>query len=225
MPRRLAYEFVKSKFKKEGCTLLSKYYKNAQQKLDYICPNGHVHSIRWRSFKEGKRCFSCFGKPKKTIEFVREKFEEESYTLLTTVYEGYKQKLKYRCSEGHVHRTTWRHFQQGRRCPTCYLINCFGENTPNWKGGVCHNSYCHIWRDKEYKKSIRERDGNKCLNPMCNGKISQLSVHHIDYDKNNCGPRNLITVCASCNTKANKDREWHKSWYNAIMHNRYGYVY
>ena len=66
-----------------------------------------------------------------------------------------------------------------------------------------------------------ERDGYKCLNPTCNKTSTRLSLHHIDYDKKNCAPKNLITVCNSCNGKANKDREWHQSWYQAIIYLRY----
>ena len=52
----------------------------------------------------------------------------------------------------------------------------------------------------------------------CNGKhLHKLHVHHIDYNKKNCKKSNLITICRSCNSMANKDRSWHKAWYNAIM--------
>ena len=95
-----------------------------------------------------------------------------------------------------------------------------GKNNPNWKGGISFDPYCQAWVDQEYKQSIKERDGNRCLNPLCNNE-HDLCLHHIDYDKKNCNPFNLITVCRSCNSKANKDREWHTSWYQAIIYNRY----
>lgn len=41
----------------------------------------------------------------------------------------------------------------------------------------------HIWKDEDYKKSILERDGNKCLNPLCRKTSANLCIHHIDYDK------------------------------------------
>ncbi len=77
--------------------------------------------------------------------------------------------------------------------------------------------------DKEYKEDIKLRDGDKCLNPYCDSKNpDDLTVHHIDYNKKNCGPNNLITVCRSCNAKANIDRDWHTAWYQAILYKRYG---
>jgi len=95
-----------------------------------------------------------------------------------------------------------------------------GKNHPNWKGGTSIEPYCEIWGDKKYKNSIKERDGNVCLNPYCSGITEDLRVHHIDYNKKNCHPLNLITVCISCNSKANKDREWHNLWYKTIIFRR-----
>ena len=63
------------------------------------------------------------------------------------------------------------------------------------------------------RESIRLRDGYICQ--KC-GKTEEdnqesLSIHHIDYDKENCNPTNLITLCRSCNAIVNSDREyWQK---------------
>jgi len=99
----------------------------------------------------------------------------------------------------------------------------YGEDNPNWKGGITkYNPYCKEFTE-DYKEYIRERDGNKCLNPDCYGQCNHLTlhIHHIDYNKMNCVPKNLITLCHSCNVKANFNREWHQSWYEAIMYRRY----
>jgi len=90
------------------------------------------------------------------------------------------------------------------------------ENNPNWRGGKSFEPYCSDWTS-EYKEYIRGRDNNKCQNPYCYCKNSvDLTVHHIDYNKKNCAPENLITVCRSCNSRANKDRKWHTAWYKAV---------
>lgn len=94
-----------------------------------------------------------------------------------------------------------------------------------WKGGISCEPYCTEWSFKEFKNIIKERDGCICLNPVCWRVSDRLSIHHIDYNKKNCDFTNLITICASCNTRANKDRDWHKSWYRAILYKRYNYRY
>ena len=99
----------------------------------------------------------------------------------------------------------------------------FGKKNHRWLGGKSVEPYCDVWRDKEYKRDIRNRDGNMCLNPYCSAINScNLVIHHIDYDKKNCRPDNLITICNSCNSSANKDRCWHMAWYQAIIYRRYG---
>ena len=92
-----------------------------------------------------------------------------------------------------------------------------GELSPNWLGGIASAPYCHVWLDSDFKEDIKLRDEHKCQNPDCRKNTDRLSIHHIDYDKMNCHPDNLITLCFSCNARANFDREWHKSWYNAFM--------
>jgi len=96
-----------------------------------------------------------------------------------------------------------------------------GESNPNWKGGISCEPYCSVWSDKEYKESIKERDGYKCINPVCEKKTLKLCLHHINYNKKDCSPKNIATTCKSCNSIANFDREWHESWYKAILHLRY----
>lgn len=57
--QRHSLEYVKSKFEEKGCTLLSTTYKNAQQKLDYICHCGHKASMSFGNFNAGYDCSNC----------------------------------------------------------------------------------------------------------------------------------------------------------------------
>ena len=109
---------------------------------------------------------------------------------------------------------------RGRGCPTCKSNNFTGKNHPNWKGGKSIESYCPVWFDKKYKLDIKNRDNNICRNPYCFHTTKKLSIHHIDYDKKNCHPSNLITLCVSCNSRANKDRKWHQEWYQILMNKK-----
>ena len=87
-----------------------------------------------------------------------------------------------------------------------------GEKSYNWKGGISRLPYTTDWTET-LKKSIRERDKYICQ--LC-GKTQieeieiierKLAIHHIDYDKKNNNPNNLITVCNSCHSKTNFERE------------------
>jgi len=92
-----------------------------------------------------------------------------------------------------------------------------GSESSSWKGGVASEPYCPLWLNKEFRKDLLDRDNRRCQNPDCWNTVDKLSIHHIDYGKKNCHPDNLITLCVSCNSRANVDREWHTSWYTAIM--------
>ena len=115
---RITIEYIKKEFENIGWTLLTTEYINAKQKLEYICDKGHKYNISWGKFKEGKGCSCCKG-TRLTIEMIRENFEKEGYTLLTTEYTNYEQKLEYICDKGHHHSTTYDNFKQGSRCPYC----------------------------------------------------------------------------------------------------------
>jgi len=221
---KLVIEFVRESFEKYGYELLTKIYINSYQKLEYICSKGHRHYTTWDNWKQGARCPFCVGNIKLTIEFIRKCFKKEKFILLTKKYINNKQKLEYICPEGHRHYIDWHHWQRGHRCPICMIINNSGNGHYNWKGGISKEPYCQDW-GKDLKEFVKERDGYKCMNPDCWCKDKTLSVHHINYNKKSCGPENLITVCRSCNTRANKDREWHEAWYKAILNKRYNYIY
>ncbi|MFH2074848.1 MAG: HNH endonuclease signature motif containing protein, partial [Pseudomonadota bacterium] len=67
----------------------------------------------------------------------------------------------------------------------------------------------------------RERDSFTCQNPDCRKNDDGLVIHHVDYDKRNCNPKNLITLCRSCNGRANFNREFWEAGYAEIIRLKY----
>ncbi len=103
-----------------------------------------------------------------------------------------------------------------------------GKNNPSWKGGISFNPYCDIWLDKEYKNDIKERDNYTCQNPDCRKNcdlVPLLSLHHINYIKKDCRPKNIITLCRGCNSRANFNRKYWTKFYQNIMTKRLDYCY
>lgn len=84
-----------------------------------------------------------------------------------------------------------------------------GEKCNFWKGGISFRPYAVDWT-RTLRRSIRERDKYTCF--ICKEMQTEkvFSVHHIDYNKLNCDPKNLITLCSSCHSKTNSNREY---WY------------
>lgn len=82
-------------------------------------------------------------------------------------------------------------------------------NHPMWKGGISFEPYTPEFNGK-LKEKIRDRDKRTCQE--C-GKTEEelgkrLTVHHIDYCKENCAEINLIALCGSCNARANQNRAY-----------------
>jgi len=111
--------FIRQEFEKEGYQLLTKEYKNSSQKLEYICPKGHIGTIVWGNWQQGARCAECNGTKRKDINFIKQEFEKEGYQLLTTIYKNSKQKLEYICPKEHRSSITWSDWNSGKRCAEC----------------------------------------------------------------------------------------------------------
>ncbi len=87
-----------------------------------------------------------------------------------------------------------------------------GRNHPAWKGGKSFEPYSLNWTNT-LRRSIRERDKYICqICSLPQGDIA-FDIHHIDYDKKNCNPNNLITLCRNCHTKTNFDRKHWKRYF------------
>jgi hypothetical protein len=95
-----------------------------------------------------------------------------------------------------------------------------GTNNPNWKGGKSFENYSYKFR--HLREQIRKRDNYTCK--LCNKKQKmeikilnkKLSIHHIDYNKENNKFSNLITLCNQCNGKVNSNRLY---WKNILKNN------
>ncbi len=90
-----------------------------------------------------------------------------------------------------------------------------GKETPNWKDGLSYEPYTSEF-DNQLKELIRLRDGYKCqkcgMSEIEN--MEKLTCHHIDYDKKNCKPNNLISLCRNCNGNVNGNRQKWTKYFN-----------
>ncbi len=86
----------------------------------------------------------------------------------------------------------------------------------NWQGGKSFEPYSLDWT-ASLRRTIRERDHYICQ--LCQKEQGDIAhdVHHIDYNKQNCDPKNLITLCHICNIKVNHNREYWTNYFNKII--------
>lgn len=98
------------------------------------------------------------------------------------------------------------------------------KNNGNYIHGNARKKYIGGW-NKLLRESIRQRDNYTCQE--CNKSQKEngrkLCVHHIDYDKNNHKPLNLISLCGACHAKTTiKDKlEYFKNKYSKSVSIRF----
>lgn len=106
-----------------------------------------------------------------------------------------------------------------KRCLHCANLK---SKNPNWLGGSSFEPYSLTWTE-ELRKHIRKRDNYACQN--CDMTEEEhlvkykkvLSVHHIDYDKQNSKENNLITLCHICNIFVNANRDYWYAYFTYLM--------
>ena len=87
-----------------------------------------------------------------------------------------------------------------------------GENNSNWQGGKSFELYGLDWTET-LRDTIRKRDNYTCC--LCGKPQGDVAhdVHHVDYNKKNCSPVNLITLCHACHVKTNKKRKYWNEYF------------
>ena len=92
-----------------------------------------------------------------------------------------------------------------------------GEKSPNWRGGISTLPWGKEFT-RELKDKIRNRDNYTCQ--ICGDKETKRrhAVHHIDYDKENNNPENLITLCTACHCRTGYKRKHWMSFFKEMVH-------
>ena len=98
---------------------------------------------------------------------------------------------------------------KGRIFTQEHLVKISGVNSYMWEGGKSFEPYPPEFNN-QLKKKIKERDNYECK--FC-GSINDLTIHHIDYDKNNNDFNNLITLCRGHNAMANFNKNYWIGYY------------
>jgi len=157
---RKTIEFIEIEFAKEGYRLLTTIYEGAHQKLDYICPKGHKHSISWTNWQQGQRCGRCNKYTLPSIEFIKTEFEKEGYVLLSKECTSSTQKLYCMCPDGYKYKVRWNSWQQGQRCPHCKRKKLSERRKQLWDTFEYRQRITEkikqCWKDPIFQKKIRK---------------------------------------------------------------------
>ena len=191
-------------------------YKDGRSLKKYYCKDcGKEISIAAGVYKKG-RCMSCGAKnklkdPKNHPLFGKKGKEASNWKG------GFPKCIDCGCELKD---------RDAKRCQKCFgkihSIQTRGQNHWNYRDGSSLEDYPSEF-NKQLKESIRKRDNYECQN--CNmteeehiivyGRV--LDIHHIDYNKKNCKEDNLISLCQSCNLRANYNRDYWQEIYTKKM--------
>ena len=92
------------------------------------------------------------------------------------------------------------------------------ELSRNWQNGKSFEEYPQEFYS--IRNTILERDKYVWQCPDCEHKTDKLDVHHIDFNKKNNNPENLITLCRRCHSKTfgkNKKNFWIYYYQNIMV--------
>jgi len=185
-------------------------------------PTDHPASCRNKSKSKLGKKNPQFGKRGK--ESIRgnkgKRHTEEAKKKMSIAHKGVKQteEAKKKISKANKGNTAW---NKGKQCPQLgqkgqqnyfYGKHFNGEKNPRWLGGASFEPYNPEFNGK-LKSFIRKRDNYTCQ--ICDKKENGKAhcCHHIDYDKKNNRSENLITLCNSCHSKTNSNRQYWQNYF------------
>ncbi len=130
-------------------------------------------------------------------------------------------KLKLRNMSGKNNPNFNNHKLTGKNNPM-YGVHRYGQSSPGWQGGISFEPY-GLEFNNELREYIRKRDGYKCqISGMTQEEHiklygRKLDVHHIDYNKKNNKPENLISLSQPIHMKTNYNRQYWTEYFRNIM--------
>ena len=115
-----------------------------------------------------------------------------------------------------IHRSNLAATWQNPEVYTKRSVSHKGDRNPQWRDGLSFEPYAPEFNDK-LKEQIRKRDNYTCQICRIPENGIKLHPHHIDYNKKNNDPSNLISLCRSCHAKTNFNRNWWTKYFQVII--------
>ena len=153
--QELQLEKIKNKMLSRGGECLFDSYINNITKMELKCDKGHL----WRAsysqiLNHNQWCPECnIDKQRNNINEIITIIEDKGGDLLTNNYKNNKQKLKIKCSEGHIWNSSYSVIKKGHWCPDCAFVS--SKLTEEEKLSA-FNFICKIVEEK----------GGKCLSTL-----------------------------------------------------------
>lgn len=144
------------------------------------------------------------------------KISEETRNIISKKTKEAMDKIREKLSELSKNRWANSEYKDAHIKKWIKTMNAKYPQGTNWKGGLSFELYGKEF-NKGLKNQIRNRDNHQCQECRILENGHKFPVHHIDYNKKNNNPNNLISLCTICHVKTNYKREdWENYFLNKI---------
>lgn len=169
----------------------------------YCSPQCHHEQLRQLT---AKSCQVCGTKFSGTPSYMKDRTHCSRRCAAQTVHKEARQKRARPCLQCGKRFTASTCYQQfcSRTCASRnHARRIQGEKNPRYLHGKANLPYPTDWL--QVSRRVRDRDGHTCV--ICSTKQGNLDVHHIDMDKSNNAPENLISLCRPCHMRVHKTHD------------------
>lgn len=178
----------------KGGKCLSKHMIDGKDTLTWECSHGHKWKSKFSNVRHGMWCPNCEHIAKRvTIDDAKALARMKNGQCLSITMESRQEFLKWKCSEGHIWETQYRHVKQGNWCPKCARIASRltledAKNIAEKNGGDClSHSYTSIkepltWlcsRGHTWKANLLNVRHKRTWCPVCRRPRNQKECHEI----------------------------------------------
>lgn len=116
--KKLTINEIQKTAESRGGICLSTIYSNNETKLDFQCGKGHFFKMDASHLNRGHWCSECAGQIV-TLKDIQKLAENKKGVCISTEYINSKEKMKFKCENGHYFLTSKNQIQQGEWCPEC----------------------------------------------------------------------------------------------------------
>ena len=123
-----------------GGKFISGEYENRRSVIEVECEKGHRWSVMCQGIIRGNWCRECAGTNKRNIDEMRIIGKNRGGECISKEYVSDYKKLEWKCSEGHLFRTSPNNIKHGKWCPEC-------------SSGL-YERICRLYFEKIFKKTF-----------------------------------------------------------------------
>jgi len=213
MPKK-GFKFTKEMLRKRRKTNAERYpggYKHTKDDKIKISEASKSRKGYWTGKKMLKET-------KQKMSLAQEDFYKNNPNTKRGFQKGHKVRLGMKHNKKTKKRISLKNIGKVLSVETRKRMSAFKQGIPinKWKEFISFEPYATSWTET-LRRAIRERDDYTCQ--LCS-KYG-IVVHHIDYNKKNNNPNNLITLCKKCHNKTNSNRKKWTIFFQSMMNLRF----